>query len=160
MLPTAIRPAAPSRRALLLLPLGIALALTPAPVMSDDAGTLKVEIAGLRSGKGIVRAGLFKDAKGFPSDWAGVVQLQEATLSADGTSAVAVFKDVAPGRYAVSVIHDENSNGKLDKNFVGKPTEGYGASNNPKKRMGAPPYEEAVFTFDNATGPLKITIIN
>jgi uncharacterized protein (DUF2141 family) len=70
MLPTAIRPAAPSRRALLLLPLGIALALTPAPVMSDDAGTLKIEIAGLRSGKGIVRAGLFKDAKGFPADWA------------------------------------------------------------------------------------------
>ena len=131
-----------------------------APASAQEKGTLTVEISGLKNGKGTVRAALFGDAKGFPSDWSGVVQKQDATVSADGATAVAVFKDVAPGKYAVSVIHDENGNGKLDKNFIGKPTEGYGASNNPKKRMGAPPFEEAVFTYDATTPPLKVTMIN
>jgi uncharacterized protein (DUF2141 family) len=148
-----------ARRFLLLMPVA-ALAFGPAAARAQEKGTLTVEISGLRSGKGAVRAAIFRDAKGFPSDWSGVVQKQEATISADGASALAVFKDVAPGRYAVSVIHDENGNGKLDKNFVGKPTEGYGASNNPKKRMGAPPFEEAVFTFDATMALIKIAMIN
>jgi uncharacterized protein (DUF2141 family) len=33
---------------------------------------------------------------------------------------------VTPGDYAISVFHDENSNGKLDRNFMGMPKEGVG----------------------------------
>jgi len=40
------------------------------------------------------------------------------------------------GKYAVSVFHDENSNGKLDTNFLGIPREGVGASNNAKGHFG------------------------
>jgi uncharacterized protein (DUF2141 family) len=43
--------------------------------------------------------------------------------------AVCEFPGVAPNTYAVSVFHDENSNGKLDTNFMGIPREGVGASN-------------------------------
>ena len=35
------------------------------------------------------------------------------------------------GNYAVQVMHDENDNNKLDTNFLGIPSEGYGFSNNP-----------------------------
>jgi len=47
-----------------------------------------------------------------------------------------LFPGVAPGRYAVSVFHDENSNGKMDTNFIGIPREGVGASNNAKGHLG------------------------
>jgi uncharacterized protein (DUF2141 family) len=34
------------------------------------------------------------------------------------------------GKYAVRYYHDENLNGKMETNLVGKPTEGYRFSNN------------------------------
>ena len=36
-----------------------------------------------------------------------------------------------PGIYAATAYHDENGNGKFDKNRVGLPIEGFGMSNNP-----------------------------
>lgn len=36
-----------------------------------------------------------------------------------------IFKNIHHGIYAVSVLHDENNNGLMDKNFFGIPTEGY-----------------------------------
>ena len=39
------------------------------------------------------------------------------------------FSGIAPGTYAASAFHDENSNGKLDTNFMGIPREGVAASN-------------------------------
>ena len=54
-----------------------------------------------------------------------------------------VFKDIPPGEYAISVIHDANSNGKLDKNFLGIPREGFGFSNDAMGSFGPPEYTEA-----------------
>lgn len=61
-----------------------------------------------------------------------------------GTGSV-TFEDVAPGTYAVALIHDENSNKKLDTTF-GIPREGFGFSRNPAIRMGPPKFGEASFT--------------
>jgi uncharacterized protein (DUF2141 family) len=38
--------------------------------------------------------------------------------------------EVTPGTYAIAVFLDTNSNGKLDTNLFGAPTEPYGFSNN------------------------------
>ena len=51
---------------------------------------------------------------------------------------------IAPGRYALLVIHDENRNGKLDT-MLGLPREGFGFSRNPALRMGPPPYGAVSF---------------
>jgi uncharacterized protein (DUF2141 family) len=58
-----------------------------------------------------------------------------------------VFVGIPPGIYAVSAFHDESMNGKLDKNVVGIPKKGYAASNNPKKKMGRPGFEETSFSM-------------
>jgi uncharacterized protein (DUF2141 family) len=49
-------------------------------------------------------------------------------------------------------FHDENGNGKLDKNVVGIPKEGYGASNNPARKMRPPTFEEAKFAVTSDQG--------
>jgi len=51
------------------------------------------------------------------------------------------------GRYAVRYYHDENINGKMEINIVGKPTEGYGFSNNVIGKFGPPPFEQWLFEF-------------
>lgn len=76
-------------------------------------------------------------------------------LTPEGETTRLVFDDIAPGRYAVMVTHDENGNGKLDTNIVGMPTEGYGFSNNPRV-MRKPTFDEAA--FDVADGDVALDI--
>jgi uncharacterized protein (DUF2141 family) len=49
------------------------------------------------------------------------------------------------GDYAVVVLHDENENRKLDRNWLGKPTEQWGMSNNPAYFLSAPSFEQSRF---------------
>jgi uncharacterized protein (DUF2141 family) len=57
-----------------------------------------------------------------------------------------VFRHVPEGRYAVSIVHDQNGNGKLDT-FAGIPREGFGFSRNPPIRFGPPRFGDAQFSF-------------
>lgn len=46
------------------------------------------------------------------------------------------------GEYAVSIYHDLNGNGKMDKNFFGAPSEPYAFSKNYKPTFRAPKFDE------------------
>ena len=72
------------------------------------------------------------------------------------TEARCDFEDIPPGTYALAIIHDENMNGKLDTNWLGIPTEGYGFSNDVKALLGVPSLSAASFQYDG--GPLDLTI--
>ncbi|MBB5210161.1 DUF2141 domain-containing protein [Microbulbifer hydrolyticus] len=48
------------------------------------------------------------------------------------------------GQYAISVHHDNNANGKMDRNFVGIPKEPVGLSNGHVPRFGPPKFSKAV----------------
>ena len=62
-----------------------------------------------------------------------------------GKSVTVRFDSLSPGPRAVRLFHDENSNGTLDTNFFGIPTEGYGFSNNPRSRFGEPSLRDRLF---------------
>jgi uncharacterized protein (DUF2141 family) len=66
------------------------------------------------------------------------------------------FEDIPPGTYALAVIHDENMNGKLDTNWLGIPTEGYGFSNDAQAVLQAPSFSAASFAYDGRS--LNLTI--
>jgi uncharacterized protein (DUF2141 family) len=53
--------------------------------------------------------------------------------------------DVPPGVYAAQAFHDENDNGRLDRNMLGLPREAMGFSNNAPMRMGPPRFDAAAF---------------
>ena len=59
------------------------------------------------------------------------------------------FSDVAPGTYAISLVHDENSNGKLDVSVM-IPNEGFGFSRNPTVTFGPPKFRNASFILGSA----------
>ncbi|MBL7963267.1 MAG: DUF2141 domain-containing protein [Flavobacteriales bacterium] len=54
--------------------------------------------------------------------------------------------DLPPGQWAIKVFVDDNTNGKLDTNILGIPTEPYGFSNNAMRPMGPPYLADATFT--------------
>ena len=130
-----------------------------AEAQSTSAATLTIQVTGARNTKGQIRAALFQGAKGFPGDPSQAIQTQAADIDPQSLSAQIVFKGLHDGVYAVSIFHDENRNQKLDKNFLGVPKEGYGASNNPKKKMGPPDFEETKFQLSGHAQSLEIKLI-
>jgi uncharacterized protein (DUF2141 family) len=121
--------------------------------------TLSVHVTGVRNSKGQIRAFLFQNAKGFPSDASQSIQRQSADIDSQALTAQIVFTGLQEGIYAVILFHDENMNHKLDKNVVGIPKEGYAASNNPRKKMGPPDFEEAKFQLKGQGQSLEIKLM-
>lgn len=109
--------------------------------INAQAAELTVRIHDIRAQTGVLRVALVDGAPGWDGK-AAPVKADGAPPQSDG--AAFVFKNLAPGTYAVMINHDENGNGKLDRNFMGMPTEGYGFSNNPTV-MRKPTWEEARF---------------
>lgn len=52
------------------------------------------------------------------------------------------------GRYAIAAFHDQNGNGKIDKNWVGVPTEPYGFSNNARGTVSEPDLADQLFSLN------------
>lgn len=69
--------------------------------------------------------------------------------------ATATFTNVAPGSYAVLVLHDVNDNGKMDFDPNGMPRESYGTSNNVMS-FGPPDFDDT--KFEVADKDLKLDI--
>ena len=101
---------------------------------------LEVEVEGIPNTKGTIFIGLFNSSSTFPlfgKQYKGVVVTHE------GKSHTYRFKNLPKDTYALAIYHDENKNGKLDKNLFGAPTEAYGFSNNARETFSAPSFESA-----------------
>jgi uncharacterized protein (DUF2141 family) len=126
---------------------------------TKDTGIITVRVTGARNTKGKIWVTLFQDAQGFPDDPSKSIRQQSVEIDPSSMSVQVNFKDVPQGTFAVSVLHDENGNGKMDKNFVGMPKEGYGASNNPKKKRRPPTFDEAKFSLNASEQTIEIGLI-
>lgn len=102
-----------------------------------------VNISNFENNKGVCIVCLYDNAKAYSGKGE---PYKCATVSVTNKSAGASFENVAEGTYAVSVIHDANNNKKFDTNFLGIPTEGYGASQNKLPFAAAPKFDENKFT--------------
>lgn len=106
---------------------------------------LEVQVEGIPNKKGTLFIGLFNSSATFPNygkQYKGVVVTHE------GKSHVYKFKNLPKDTYALAIYHDENKNGKLDKNLFGAPTEAYGFSNNARETFSAPSFEAAKVVLD------------
>lgn len=119
--------------------------------------TLTVEVTGLRSAKGQLVYSLFAGADGFPDKGEKARTSGTVPPNDDKTAHFTVPK-LAPGLYALTLFHDENSNGKLDTKTFGIPKEGFGFSNDPKIRMGPPRFKDAAFLITGAGSERTLTV--
>ena len=111
-------------------------------VAAASAADLSVKISNIQDGTGMVMVALFVPGNDFPKTFSQGKQVAAAARTADGDLRV-VFVDLPPGQYAVSAYHDRNSNGKLDANLLGIPSEPYGFSNDAKGSFGPPKFSDA-----------------
>jgi len=118
---------------------------------------IHVKVLNIKSNTGTVACALFESPDGFPDEY-----LRFATnimvIKVRDTRARCDFEDIAPGKYALAVVHDENMNGKLDTSLLGFPTEGYGFSNDVKAFLGAPSFSAASFLYNGQNLDLTISL--
>lgn len=103
-----------------------------------------VTISNLRNSKGVVRACMTDDPDRFPR-CRDDAQSHRLVVPA-GESTTLRFRNVAPGTYAIALLHDENENGRADRALSMIPREGFGFSRDAPVRMGPPDFEDAAFT--------------
>jgi uncharacterized protein (DUF2141 family) len=128
--------------------------VTP-PTAPTKLARLTVHIVDLRNTKGQLLFSVYKSADGFPSSPDRAVNWQVLSAS---TPNPAFIVDLPPGEYAASVLHDENSDGKMNTNIIGIPTEGYGVTNNPKPRRRSVRFSEGAFNLTDAGAELSVSI--
>lgn len=138
-----------------LLALGAAASPPATAPATRPVARLTVKVTDLRSQKGQLIFGAFTTAVGFPTDSSKSVNWQVKAASA---KTVTFEASLPPGRYGASVLHDENSNGKMDHNFAGIPTKGYGVTNNPKPALRAARFDEARFVLPPEGATLTISV--
>ena len=118
-----------------------------------QAGDLTVSITNVRTDQGTLLVSVTNTEAGWNNQEKPVAA---AKVAATGKDSVLHF-NLPAGSYAVQVMHDENGNGKLDANFMGIPTEGYGFSNNPQVMRKAS-FSEAKFDLGDAPSSIVINL--
>jgi uncharacterized protein (DUF2141 family) len=122
---------------------------------STGASVLHVRVVNLRNSTGQVICTLFNSPMAFPTDSTRAVAQVAAPIN--DNAAVCNFSGLAQGKYAVVAFHDENSNGKFDRNWFGLPKEGYAFSNNVRPVFSPPSFNAAA--FDYAGGDQWLTLV-
>jgi uncharacterized protein (DUF2141 family) len=140
--------------------LGMLLFPTYSPVAARDGGAcrLTIRIVGAKDSKGQVAIALFHDEDGFPGDKTKALQTLQTPLEPKSAQAQVSLADLPYGTYAIAIFHDENMNGRLDKNMFGVPKEGYGFSNISKRSFGPPKFEDAKFELDQPEQTVEIKL--
>lgn len=148
----------PSRRIriVFLLTSISAFVLGTVPLLGQSPGpaTVTVKITGLRSEKGLVKIAVFNSS----ASWLGDHPAYSSTIEVDSRSVIWKLSGLPYGEYGLAVFHDENKNGKMDKNVLGIPQEAYGFSNNMRVIFGPPKWEKSKIVVNAATTDIAIEI--
>ena len=75
-----------------------------------------------------------------------------------GQSRIQLPVDLPNGEWAVAITQDTNNNDKLDKNFLGIPTEPYAFSNNVRPTVSAPGFDQCKFIVNGSGKVVSIVL--
>lgn len=119
---------------------------------AQSTNKLVIKVTNIESNKGNIGVAIFNSKKTF----LGTPFMKDEKKAKMGE---VIFElEVPNGTYTISVMHDENKDGKLEKNFMGIPSEPYGISMEGKSRFGPPSYSDAVFTIADKDVKMSIKV--
>ncbi|GAA0872283.1 hypothetical protein GCM10009117_14300 [Gangjinia marincola] len=116
--------------------------------------SVSVEVSKIDSSEGTIMLALYANPDNFLTDKV----FKGGKIAAKKGTVTYTFDNVPDGVYAISLYHDENSDGKLNTNMVGIPKEDYAASNNAKGSFGPPKWADAKFEVNRKDVMQKIEL--
>jgi len=108
-----------------------------------NSQNVEVIIKGIRSERGQVSIGVYKDEDSFRKEKAFLNFLfPKETISA---GEMRIRLTLEPGVYGLASLDDENNDGKMEYNIIGIPKEGFGFSNFYLSGFSRPKFEDFKF---------------
>lgn len=124
--------------------LGLALSLSDAASTARAAegeAEIVATASGLRSTSGVVRFALYARE----GEWLSRDTVASCVARVHGDDARCSLGEHPAGTYAIAVLHDEDGDGDMDRDFIGIPQEGYGFSSGARPGFGPPSFDDAAF---------------
>jgi len=123
----------------------------------NNVYSLTIEVDELQNSNGNVQFTLYNEDGSIPDQHYEKYFKQLIAEINDKSSSV-TFTNLPKGSYAVNILHDENSDGEIEKGFI-LPTEGIGFSNfTTIGFMNRPSFKKAKFDL-NADKIIKVKIV-
>lgn len=130
------------------------VATASSAIAARDVGVL---VSGIEDQTGEIICHLYSGQRGFPQKDGDIVQT--VRYPAGSELVTCTFPGVEPGRYAVSVMHDQNGNGRFDTNFMGFAKEPWGVSNNVRPDDRSPRFSEAaIFVSEDQLASFEVVL--
>jgi uncharacterized protein (DUF2141 family) len=123
--------------------------------MKNTTGNLSLIIVGFKNDEGTAKVALCASEESYSSS---DTSFHVASLVIKEKRVEYIFENIPFGEYAIKVFHDRDNDNKLNKNFLGAPTEDYGFSNNVRGTFGPPKWKDAKFFFNSATSIMQIVV--
>jgi uncharacterized protein (DUF2141 family) len=140
--------------AALLLASTLTLNAAPAAAPAPATETVTLVVSALASTQSVIKLNFYNSPDKFLKDGQVAIRL---LVRPEGKKEITVPVELAPGEWAIALTQDLNNNDKLDKNFLGIPTEPFAFSNNIKPRLAAPSFQECKFMV---AGPGQVVNIS
>ena len=125
------------------------------PAAGLDAQNVEVSVTGIRSDKGQIALGIFKNQESYQKDEA-FLEIQFPKKEIKNGSMTVSFS-LEPGTYGLAVLDDENSDYLMEYNFLGMPKEGFGFSGYYHTGISKPVFDDFRFTVPEGQ-KMKFTI--
>ena len=134
----------------------VLLIANTSPAVSESTGNLIINISGFPSSDGFAMVALHNSEESYQGGETSAVAKTKSMVVDQKVQII--FTNLSYGWYGVSLYHDENGSGKMDKNAMGIPKEAYGFSNNAKGFFGKPNYKDVMFQLNSAEMQIVINL--
>ncbi len=115
---------------------------------------INLSVVGLENSKGQLIIYLYDSEDAFPTKPELAVKTMYQKIS--NNKANVKIEGIDKGKYAIAVVHDEDNDSELDRNFIGMPSEDVAASNDAKGSFGPPSFDDAAFLLGEKNVELLI----
>lgn len=128
----------------------------PAVACEQRPYSILITIKNVKSSKGLITVDLHGDD---PDKWlkkgARLARVRVPAVAGETKVCMPVEK---AGTYAFALYHDRDANMKLNKNWIGLPSEPYGVSNDAPIRLGPPSHKDAAMQVTGPQTPATVTL--
>ena len=113
---------------------------------SNENPQLAIEIQNIEVVEGYIRIGVFNSEEKFLKRNS---TFKNYIIAVESNTEKIVIDDLPKGEYAFILYHDINSDGKMNRKFIGIPKEPFGFSNNVRPKLAKPTFEECKFVLED-----------
>ena len=116
--------------------------------LSAQTAILNIKITNIQPLSGKVMVALFNSKETYFN----IDQMYAGReIPADSSIVTCVFQDIPNGTYAITIYHDADENGEMNRSWIGMPKEGYAFSNNFTSAIRPASFNDAAFLLQGDT---------